>query len=65
MLSMLGSLHKAKQRVLCLELSNPDNSYFSAVTGQKARDCPILCAEMVSTESLSFDSLMFANSGDF
>ena len=61
---MLGSLHKAKQIVLCRELSIPDNSYFSTVTGEKARDRPLLCAENVSTESLSFDSLMFANIGN-
>lgn len=58
-------LHRAKQTVLCGELSIPDNFYFSTVTGQNPRGLPILCAEKVSTESLSLDSLIFANTGDF
>ena len=48
---------------MCINKRN--NTYFSTVTGQKARDCSIICAEKVRTESLSFDSLMFANTEDF
>ena len=55
----------SRQTVLCGKLSIPDNFYFSTVTGQNPGGLLILHAEIVSTKSLSLDSIIFAKSGYF